>query len=66
MAFIPLLRARAPTPPSRAGHSLLEYVGRGIHQPGIDPTGFLQRKQIGCVFRVAEYIAAGLVDWYGS
>ena len=43
-------------------HPLLEDVGRGIHQPGIDPAHLLQGEQIGRVLGALEDVAGGLVD----
>ena len=46
-------------------HPLLEHVGRGIHQPRVDPTQFLQGEQVGRVLRALEHVAGGLVDGHG-
>ena len=60
-----LLAARHPQGADSAfqgGHPLFEHVGRGIHQPRVDPAHLLQGKQVGRVLRALETVAGRLVD----
>ena len=62
IACWPLASGQGPDAAVQRGHPLLEDVGGGIHQPGVDPAEFLQGEQVGGVFGALEDVAGGLMD----
>jgi len=44
------------------GYALLEHVGGGVHQAGVDVAEFLESEEAGGVVRVVEEVGGGLVD----
>jgi hypothetical protein len=47
-------------------HALLEDVGRGVHDPGVDVSELLEREEPGGVIGVLEVVGAGGVDRDGA
>ncbi|MNS70297.1 hypothetical protein D3C72_1036390 [compost metagenome] len=43
-------------------HALLQHVGRGVHDAGIDVARHLQVEQVGAVLRIVESVSHGLID----
>ena len=65
IACCPLDRAKAADAAVQGRHPLLEHVGRGVHQPRVDPAQLLQGEQVGGVFGALEHVAGGLMDGHG-
>ena len=60
--LLPAGEGQGPDAAFQGGHPLLEDVGRGVHQPRVDPAHLLQREQVRRMFRALENVARGLVD----
>ena len=60
--LLPAGKGQGPDAAVQGRHPLLEHVGRGIHQPGVDPAHFLQGEQVGGMFGALEHIAGRLMD----
>ena len=50
----------------KGSHPLLEHIGGGVHQAGIDIAQFAQPKEIGSMLGVVEDKGTGLVNGYGA
>ena len=50
----------------QVGDALLEHVGGGVHDAGVDVAQLLQGEQVGGVFGALELVAGGLVDRDGA
>ncbi len=50
----------------QVGQALLEHVGGGVHDAGVDVAQLFQGEQVGGMFGVLELVAGGLVDRHGT
>ena len=60
--LLPAGDGQGPDAAFQGGHPLLEDVGRGVHQPRVDPAHLLQGEQVRRVFGALEHVAGGLMD----
>ncbi len=60
--LLPAGEGQGPDAAFQRGHPLLEDVGRGVHQPRVDPAHLLQGKQVRRMLRALEHVARGLMD----
>ncbi|KAG0922636.1 hypothetical protein G6F31_019838 [Rhizopus arrhizus] len=47
-------------------HALLQHVGRGVHDAGIDVARHLQIEQVGAMLRIVERVGNRLIDGHGN
>ena len=59
-------RPGPPTPPSSSASALLQHVGGGVHETGVDVAEFLQPEEVRGVLGAFEDIGGGLVDRHGA
>ncbi len=63
---MPTAGSQACNAPFKVGDALFQYIRGRIHNPSIDVAQFAQRKEISCMFCIAELIAGGLINGDGA